>query len=769
MNDKVKSDMVKFLECLENKSQLSLDLDGEEDEINTEIEDALKKAMEAIDEFNDLPMSASGIRAKEEVYKSKILNNPSLNTLKDAFDEWCAIWFWPADQLDNDVPMPTTFHKISKITKDRVKRISNEIKFFHWELEFPDVFVSNNKGFSAIVGNPPWDMVNANSKEYFSSYNPIYRTYDKQKALKSQKKLFGNKDIEWLWISENMKLRAMYNWVLNVTNPYEIRLEKGKRNDELHSVWSEFRKGRTDYCNIPFKYQGAGDANKYKLFLEKSFYLVRDMGRLGIIVPGGLYSDSGTDDLRSLLINNSKWEWLFSFENKDKIFDIHSSFKFCIIILSKESKTKEIKASFMNHSLENWNNGEKYSFNYDARIITNYSPNTKAFLEICNYNDMKIVNSIYKNGVLFENLNSDMKAKREFNMTDDSSIFQRLEDINESFINDQYGRWINDNGDILLPLYQGSMINQLDYAYKKWIEGSGLNAKWLELDWDNKKIYPQFLVDQVEAYSKIGNNKNIKIFYRAIARNTDTRTMLSAITPHFPSGNSLNKLELPDTPTKTLLFICQTINSFVFDYLLRFKCVGTNLNPFILKEMPVLNIKSIQFSVERILRMSASLQLGNQVFAKEWLEIVNEEEELMNINWYSLWAITEHERLRLRCILDAVIAELYGLDYDDLAWILKDDQTDPKGFWRVDKDKPINMRHTTLTLEAFKRLKEVGIESFLEEDWQLPEYVAEAVGPKFLDWQLEKTPKESWLECHEHARKFLGDKEYEKFINGLES
>ena len=78
------------------------------------------------------------------------------------------------------------------------------------------------------------------------------------------------------------------------------------------------------------------------------------------------------------------------------------------------------------------------------------------------------------------------------------------------------------------------------------------------------------------------------------------------------------------------------------------------------------------------------------------------------------------------------------------------------------------MRHTTLTLVAFKRLKEVGIEAFLNEDWQLPEEVAEAMGPRFLDWQLEKSVEESWKECEEHARAFLGDEEYEEFIKNLE-
>jgi len=107
----------------------------------------------------------------------------------------------------------------------------------------------------------------------------------------------------------------------------------------------------------------------------------------------------------------------------------------------------------------------------------------------------------------------------------------------------------------------------------------------------------------------------------------------------------------------------------------------------------------------------------------------------------------------LCCILDAIIAELYGLEYDDFAWILRDDPTNPKGFWRVDKYKPKELRHTTLALAAFKRLKEVGLEAFCQEDWQFPREIGELLGPRFTAWQEQGTVVESWAECEEHARR----------------
>jgi len=204
------------------------------------------------------------------------------------------------------------------------------------------------------------------------------------------------------------------------------------------------------------------------------------------------------------------------------------------------------------------------------------------------------------------------------------------------------------------------------------------------------------------------------------------------------------------------------------------------------------------FSIS-IVRLVARLCLTHVSFAREWRA---EHLRSQTKPWKNEWALSTWERLRLRCTLDAFLAELYGLGYDDLAWILhacdhpaqplrSDDFTrslNPKGFWRVDKDKDPELRHTVLTLVAFHDLKQLGLQKFLElnggEGWMLPEKVrladyglghddrakelqpvAERLGPRFLPWQLEQSPEESWEECGRHAErleKLLGVKREEK-------
>ena len=170
-------------------------------------------------------------------------------------------------------------------------------------------------------------------------------------------------------------------------------------------------------------------------------------------------------------------------------------------------------------------------------------------------------------------------------------------------------------------------------------------------------------------------------------------------------------------------------------------------------------------------------------------------------------AVSPSERLRSSIVLDCVVASLYFLEEADLIHVLRDcahataalrqgggqPSLDPKGLWRVDKDKDPELRHTVLSLVAFHDLqariaecggdRDRGIESFLNqndgEGWLLPETlrladyglghddraeepqpVASRLGPRFYDWQLAQSSEESWRECHLHARNQLGKAGY---------
>lgn len=57
----------------------------------------------------------------------------------------------------------TYYRELSKDFKSEVKRIAEEQRFFHWCVEFPEVFAAN-KGFDVMCGNPPWDKIKVEDK-----------------------------------------------------------------------------------------------------------------------------------------------------------------------------------------------------------------------------------------------------------------------------------------------------------------------------------------------------------------------------------------------------------------------------------------------------------------------------------------------------------------------------------------------------------------------------------------------------------------------------
>jgi hypothetical protein len=173
------------------------------------------------------------------------------------------------------------------------------------------------------------------------------------------------------------------------------------------------------------------------------------------------------------------------------------------------------------------------------------------------------------------------------------------------------------------------------------------------------------------------------------------------------------------------------------------------------------------------------------VFAPLWAERA----DFFNSKpWRSLWAVTPHERLRLKVMLDASMAYAYGLTFEDYQWLLLETdypasflsvkkntkRLDQKRFWRIDKALDPELRHTVLAQVAFCNLLNLGPDEFFGqnagEGWLIPQElclgdfglghddragmplpVASRLGPRFAEWQLDEDVTRSWEECAAHA------------------
>jgi len=273
----------------------SLPLFGD-DEVAGALRDALPVRFSLESTPND---TLDQVRAKERAFALLTDRDARLSRWKRVADLWCAAWF----QTEH-TPPPAAFGALSDAvlkgrgslpaaTTDRFLAAVDDIaaaqRFFHWELEFPEVFFDRDgarlpaAGFDAVIGNPPWDMVRADT---------------------------GNADTR-------KNARRDVSSVLRFTRDAGV-----------------------------YQAQSGGHANRYQLFLERAIALTRHGGRIGLVLPSGLATDHGSTSLRQLLLTRCDLDALVGIDNHRGIFPIHRSVGFLLVTASPGSTTRRVACRF---------------------------------------------------------------------------------------------------------------------------------------------------------------------------------------------------------------------------------------------------------------------------------------------------------------------------------------------------------------------------------------------------------------------------------------
>jgi hypothetical protein len=248
------------------------------------------------------------VRAKEALWRRLSGDQSAIAPWRCALDLWCARWFWPASPaaptasewrallahvIDRDRGLPPSW------VADRLRelRVVGRLQsFFHWPLEFPDVFYDadgqprDNPGFDAVLGNPPWEMLRADG------------------------------------------LSGEHTRGVGQPNMAGVR-----NNQALTRFIRE--------CGA-YPSSQRGHLNLYQPFVERALRLTRPGGRVGLVLPWGLACDEGAAQLRRRLLEETQIDALVGLDNASGLFAIHRGMRFVALTMSPGGRTREVRAAF---------------------------------------------------------------------------------------------------------------------------------------------------------------------------------------------------------------------------------------------------------------------------------------------------------------------------------------------------------------------------------------------------------------------------------------
>jgi hypothetical protein len=594
-----------------------------------ELTGSLAEAMRAIGDLpEDAPRQVAEQRAHYEAYRRE-----RIEPARAVLDAWAAAFFWrlkagapaPLTSADLHVP-PGRPPSLAPEQWRELERLRREQHFFHWSLEFPEVF--GRGGFDVVLGNPPWERIKLQEQEFFAEHDP---------------EIAG---------APNKAARQRLIDALVQSNPVLARqFAEAKRSAEAQSKFVR--------TSERFPLTAVGDVNVYALFAEQDRVILNDQGRAGVVVPTGIATDDSTKRFFQDVVDRGSLATLFDFENRKVFFeDVHASYKIALLTLSGARVERGDLAFFLTSVGQLSDDRRRFQLSADDFALLN--PNTRTCPIFRTRADADLTRAIYRRvSVLVDERRGQnpwgVEFLRMFDMSNDSGLFRDAP------------------GPGLVPLYEAKLFHQFNHRWATYVDGGDArDASPAELADPAWRIRPRYWVEHREVEGRLSSARGWMLASRMMARATDERTWIVGLLPRSGAGNSGAVWRLPDIiKPRHVAALSANANSLVVDFVVRQKVGGANLNFFIVNQFPVLPPSAytdvdFDFIVPRVLELTYTAW-DLQQFAQD-------------LGYQGPpFAWDEERRALSRAELDAYYAALYGLTRDELRYVL-----DPADFYGPD-------------------------------------------------------------------------------------
>ncbi|MEU3341701.1 DNA methyltransferase [Streptomyces sp. NPDC006668] len=548
----------------------------------------------------------------------ELTTSPDYIRALELADAWCAAFVWKKTKTATPPALTTksllTLHSedggasLPGGTVEEVVRLREEYRFFHWHLEFPEVFrvpadagapgvderTGWKGGFSCVLGNPPWETLEFKTEEYFATVAPKIAKAPNQAARQAL--------IDKLAESEDEADRELHA---------EYIADKRLSDGFSHLArWS----GR-------FPLAARGKLNTYPLFAEAASHGIAPRGRFGLVLPTGIATDAATSVYFSDLIRSSRLVSFMEFDNEAYLLsrDVHHDTRFCLVTVAGQKETASTASfAFRVRRMEDLS-GLLYEM--PSREILAVNPNTGTLPVFKSRRDAEITLEAYRRSSILK-LGQDAGGNpwgvqfRQglFNISTASAIFRSSEQLGQDGWSEDNGVFCGQEGRRYLPLHVAKMIHQFDdrfgtYAGQTEAQANMGNLPMVTEEQHDDPAYiplPQAWAPEWDVLTGEvdGRGNRVKaagvttllrdkgwdrewlMGWRDVTNAANERTVIFSILPRCAVGHTLPLMFPQSASHAAVLLAC--LNSFPLDYFARQKISGKHLTYGYLYQLPIL-------------------------------------------------------------------------------------------------------------------------------------------------------------------------------------
>ena len=526
----------------------------------------------------------------------------------------------------------------------------------NWQTTFHEIFSRESAGFDCVIGNPPWERMKLQEREFFdvpaSEIASTVSAADRRQLIEKLKKIDP----------------LLYERYIHA---------KGNAERTLDYVRNSGR----------FPLTGRGDINTYAVFAELARTIVSHSGRVGLLVPSGIGTDDTTKDFFAELVDSEVLAGLYDFENKKPYFpDVHRSYKFCVLLFGgSQRKSDSADFVFFAHTMEELKDSNRHIplGSADFKLL---NPNTRTCPVFRSRRDAELTRAIYRQvPILIDKARKKggnpwgIKFFRMFDQTNDAELFHTAEQMKaEGFKRD--GPIWKKRKQIFLPLYEAKMIQMYDHRAasvivdeSNWMRQGQTDAA-SQVEHQNPEFSPEprWWVNTDCVHKSLSSPlRPAYIAFKDVTSPTNVRTMIAALAPAVAFLNSAPLVVMRDCAShKIQCCFLANLNSLVLDFVARQKTGGLHLNFFIINQFPMF---PPDFYAQRCpwnKRQTLEKWISDRV-----LKLTCTSNDMIPLAEAAGFDPPVHkwepiERAELMAELDAAFFLLYGIDRDDVEYIL---------------------------------------------------------------------------------------------------